>query len=156
MTYRGPPRQAKPIDVSLGLLPPWTWSAPEAPIVRRDVIRYTRNIICVDSDERRMTRREYSAALFGNRFVAEVVAAIQWLAPAHDSAVTTRMVASRTGLSDSLVRPVMRRLAEAGLLVPTERTGGPRSTLRYQIRREPLWSAVTEMCAILGGDSAAD
>ncbi len=103
-----------------------------------------------------MTRREYSAALFGNRFVAEVVTAIQRLAPAHDGAVTTRLVASNTGLSDSLVRPVMLRLAEAGLLTSIERVGGPRSTLRYRIRRAPLWTAVTEACAIIGADSSAD
>lgn len=103
-----------------------------------------------------MTRREYSAALFGNRFVAEVVTAIQRLAPSHEDAVTTRLVASKTGLSDSLVRPVMLRLAEAGLLIPIERAGGPRSTLWYQIRRAPLWIAVTEACTLIGADSSAD
>ena len=101
----------------------------------------------------RKTRRERSAALFGNSFVVDVVMAIDRLAPAAESFITTRTVAVETGVGDSLVRPVMRRLTEIGVLAPSPRAGGPRSELRYQISRGPLWTAVTETCAIVGTDS---
>jgi hypothetical protein len=100
------------------------------------------------------TRRERSAALFGNSFVVDVVMAIDRLAPAAENFVTTRTVASETGVSDSLVRPVMRRLAEMGVLAPSPRTGGPRSELRYQVSRGALWTAVTRTCTIVGADSS--
>ncbi len=101
----------------------------------------------------RKTRRERSAALFGNSFVVDVVMAIDRLAPAAENFITTRTVAVETGVADSLVRPVMRRLTEIGVLAPSPRTGGSRSELRYQISCGPLWAAVTKTCAVIGADS---
>ncbi len=111
----------------------------------------------MEPDQQRETRRARSAALFGNRYVAEVIAAIEVLAPTQEGVVTTRMVASKTQLSDSLVRPVMLRLEVVGLLAREERSGGPRSELRFRVRDQTLWPAVTRTCAILradGGDVA--
>lgn len=96
------------------------------------------------------TRREYSAALFGNSYVVDVVMAIGRLAGDAEAFVTTRTVASDSGLADSLVRPVMLRLVDAGLLVPLARPGGSRSTLPYQVQRDHLWSALAKICAVIG------
>jgi hypothetical protein len=118
----------------------------------RDTIRYTRHTTRVDPLERE-TWRDRSAALFGNRFVVDVVLAIRELAPTAESFVTTRMVASKTMLGDSLVRPVMLRLASAGLLARLPRRGGPRSMLHYQIRHGPLWEALGMTCATIREDT---
>ena len=91
--------------------------------------------------------QERSAAIFGNRYFAEVVLAVDRLSATGDAFVTTRMVASETALGDSLVRPVMRRLDVAGLIAALPRTGGPRSTLNYQVMCGALWSAVVSACA---------
>jgi hypothetical protein len=96
--------------------------------------------------------REVSAAIFGNRAMAPVITAIEELTRTGDSFVTTRMVASATELGDSLVRPVMLRLVAAGAITQLPRSGGPRSTLYYQVQRGPLWDALMATCrAIAGG-----
>ena len=90
--------------------------------------------------------RDRSAAIFGNRFFAEVVVAVDRLSGPDDSLVTTRRVASVTALSDSLVRPVMLRLRTAGLITDLPREGGSRSTLHYQVQRGPVWAGVRATC----------
>jgi hypothetical protein len=119
----------------------------------RDTIRYTRHTTRVDPAERE-TWRDRSAALFGNRFVVDVVLAIRQLAPTAETFVTTRMVASKTMLGDSVVRPVMLRLESAGLLARRPRSGGPRSMLHYQIRQVPLWDALVMTCTTVREDTA--
>jgi hypothetical protein len=99
----------------------------------------------VQADEHALLR-DRSAALFGNRSFAEVVTAIDRLSGPEDGFVTTRRVASDTGIGDSLTRPVMLRLRNAGLISELPREGGPRSTLLYQVRRGPLWTAVLAAC----------
>ena len=64
--------------------------------------RYTRHTTHVQADEH-ATSRDRSAAIFGNRFFADVVAAVDRLSGPDDAFVTTRRVASETALSDSLV-----------------------------------------------------
>lgn len=62
-------------------------------------------------------REAVSSALFNNSaFVAVVVAADEAVADAYGPLLTTRLIASRTGLSDSVVRPVVQRLVRAELL----------------------------------------
>lgn len=112
----------------------------------RDAKRYMRHTTRVRADERAASQ-ERSAAIFGNRYFADVVLAVDRLSATCDAFVTTRMVASETGLGDSLVRPVMRRLDAAGLIAALPRTGGPRSMLNYQVMRGALWSAVVSACA---------
>jgi hypothetical protein len=75
--------------------------------------------------------------------------AINELAPTAANRVTTRMIASNSGLSDSLVRPVVLRLTESGILAPIARTGGPRSTLRYQVLGTDLWAALVGICTLV-------
>lgn len=88
-------------------------------------------------------------AIFGNRYVAEVVLAIAALAPRAEDRVTVRMLATRTGLADNLVRPVIRRLVEAGVLrsLPQER---PRGASYHQVHfGEGVWEALTSTCRLL-------
>jgi hypothetical protein len=106
---------------------------------------YTRHTIHVQADGHAASR-DRSAAIFGNRFFAEVVIAIDRLSGPHDTFVTTRRVANETGIGDSLVRPVMLRLRNAGLIAGLPREGGSRSTLLYQVRRGPLWAGVLAAC----------
>jgi DNA-binding GntR family transcriptional regulator len=87
-------------------------------------------------------RRRLSAAVFGNRAVADVISAINRLTAQGDPLVTTRTVANAANLGDSVVRPVMLRLDAAGLLQAQPRTSGPRSTLHYQVQRGELWTAL--------------
>jgi hypothetical protein len=91
--------------------------------------------------------------MFGNSFFAEVVTAVDRLSAPAETFVTTRMVASETTLSDSLVRPVMLRLRNAGLIMALPRTGGPRSTIHYQVHRGPLWTAVVAACSLIVGET---
>jgi hypothetical protein len=98
---------------------------------------------------------ERSAALFGNRYFVEVVLAVDRLSATGDAFVTTRMVAADTALGDSLVRPVMFRLTTAGLIAALPRTGGPRSTLNYQVLRGPLWANIVAVCAAMTAEDAA-
>ena len=114
----------------------------------RDANRYTRHTTLVQADEL-VASRERSAAVFGNSFFAEVVTAVERLSAPAEAFVTTRMVASETTLSDSLVRPVMHRLRNVGLIMALPRTGGPRSTIHYQVQRGPLWTAVVTACALI-------
>ena len=70
-----------------------------------------------------------------------------------DIRVTMRMVASETTISDSLVRQVMERLHDAGLVTEQPRTGGPRSPRYFQVRPGPLWTGVLATCVASRGDA---
>ncbi|MEW2518626.1 hypothetical protein [Actinacidiphila alni] len=103
----------------------------------------------MDVDSREALRRR-SSALFGNRYLAEVVVAVVDLtSAAGDTAVTVRMVASRTGLTDSLVRPVVKRLVDAQLLLPL-----PQERLRgasyHEVRHDDrVWKTLVSACRLL-------
>ncbi|NYS18556.1 winged helix DNA-binding protein [Streptomyces sp. SJ1-7] len=101
--------------------------------------------------------RRRSSALFGNRYMAEVVVAVVDLASATgDSPVTVRMVASRTELTDSLVRPVVKRLVEAGLLEPQPQERS-RGTYFHEVRRDDgMWDMLVSTCRLLHGTESAD
>lgn len=113
------------------------------------MIHVTRHTIRVDEDSREASRRR-SSALFGNRYLAEVVTAIVDLTSATgDTQVTVRMVASHTGLTDSLVRPVIKRLVDAELLHPQ-----PQERLRgasyHEVQRTGgLWDTLVSACRLL-------
>lgn len=110
-----------------------------------NVNHYTRNIIRVEQEEREPSR-ERSSAIFGNRYFVDVVLAMDQLSSTDDAPVTTRMVASETTLSDSLVRQVMQRLRDAGLIAEHPRTGGRRSPRYFRVHRGPLWTGVLAAC----------
>lgn len=118
--------------------------------------RYTHNIIRVKLEEHEASR-ERSSAIFGNRYFADVVLAVDHLSGDDDRArVTMRMVASETTVSDSLVRQVMDRLHGAGLIAEEPRLGGPRSPRYFQVQRGPLWSSVLATCVASKGDSGTE
>jgi predicted transcriptional regulator len=95
------------------------------------------------------TLRARSSAVFGNRYVAEVVITIVALAPEPKSRVTVRMIAQQAELTDSLVRPVVKRLVDAGLLVPQEQQR-PRGPNYHEVRLDlPLWKALEQTCKLL-------
>ncbi|WP_433955233.1 hypothetical protein [Janibacter indicus] len=83
------------------------------------------------------------AALFNNRLLAVVVVAI---AGRDDSEFTTRQLAKACGVADSLVRPVLRRLADAGMIQEHSRRGGVRGELLYRIRDEEGWELLASLC----------
>jgi hypothetical protein len=96
------------------------------------------------------TLRARSSAVFGNRYMAEVVGSVVRLAPSAGSAVTIRMLAMDTGLADSLVRPVIKRLVDADLLRPRRRLR-PRGTNHHEvIYLDGVWEALVMTCALLG------
>jgi hypothetical protein len=103
--------------------------------------RYIAHVI-VERD----TLRARSAAVFGNRYLAEVVTAIADKAPSSDTLVTVRMLAHHTGLTDSLVKLVVTRLVNADLLrpLPQER---PRGVSYHEVQRSGgLWDALVDLC----------
>lgn len=64
---------------------------------------------------------------------------------AHDGSkrykeVFDLLATADTGLVDSVVRPVMRRLCDGGLLAEGTRSG--RAALRYQVRCGSLWDGI--------------
>ncbi|MEU0880132.1 hypothetical protein ABZ345_16150 [Lentzea sp. NPDC005914] len=99
-------------------------------------------------DERELLRAR-SAAIFGNRYVAEVVLAVAELAPRTEDQVTVRMLARRTGLTDSLVRPVIKRLVQADVLRPLPQQR-PRGASYHQIHfGQGVWEALMRTCTLL-------
>jgi hypothetical protein len=83
------------------------------------------------------TRRR-SAALFGTEKTVEVVLALHQEAPA-----TAQMIAIATGITYSLVRDALLRLAAGGAVRLLPRLGGRRSPLYYQPVEGDLWTALT-------------
>jgi hypothetical protein len=78
-----------------------------------------------------------------------VVAVVDLTSAAGDGLVTVRMVAARTGLTDSLVRPVVKRLVEAYLLRPQ-----PQERLRganyHEVRPDDgVWDTLVRTCQLL-------
>lgn len=66
--------------------------------------------------------REMSSSVFGNRAFAAVASSVDVLLHGHrEGSATARQVAAATGLADSVVKPVLLRLVEAGLLRPLPR-----------------------------------
>jgi len=90
--------------------------------------------------------RGRSSAIFGNRYFVDVVLAVDRLSRDDQARVTMRMVASQTTISDSLVRQVMERLHDAGLIAEEPRLGGPRSPRYFQVRQGSLWTGVLATC----------
>ncbi|WP_158853016.1 hypothetical protein [Saccharothrix deserti] len=97
--------------------------------------------------------RDRSYAIFGNRYVAEVVTAIAEETAGAGSRVTVRMIASRARLNDSLVQLVTKRLVNAELLqrLPQDR---PRAAAYHEVQRSGgRWQALVDLCRRLADDS---
>jgi len=96
------------------------------------------------------TRRR-SAALFGNEKTVEVVLALD-----AAGAATAQMTATQTGISYSLVRDALIRLAAGGAIRQVPRVGGSRSPLYYQPVEGVLWDALTTAAQVLAAASQED
>lgn len=97
-------------------------------------------------------RRGRSAALFNNRHFADVAAAALDVSKNCTTMFTTRMVASSTGLPDSVVRPVLHRLVGAGVLSKLPRAGGGRSAQYFQVLERTAVETVRDLADPLDGD----
>lgn len=95
--------------------------------------------------------RSRSGALFNNRYFADVAAAALAVTQDDTAVFTSRMVASSTGLADSLVRPVLHRLVDAHVLDKLPRVGGGRSAQYYQVLEGTALEAIRDLA---GSDDA--
>jgi hypothetical protein len=85
-----------------------------------------------------------------------VVAAIAEETTNVNPQVTVRMIASRTGLTDSLVKLVTQRLVNAELLrrLPQDR---PRAPAYHEVQRTGgRWNALVDLCARLEEEVGSD
>lgn len=99
------------------------------------------------------TLRDRSYAVFGNRYVAEVVTAIEEDTTGAHSQVTVRMIATRAGLTDGVVQLVTKRLVNAELLhrLPQDRPRGP---AYHEVQRSGgRWVALVDFCRRLAEDA---
>lgn len=105
----------------------------------------------------RRDARVVSSALFGNAAFAEVVTSADTIlaAAGHSATVTTRQVAAATGAADSVVRPVMHRLAAAGLLVPLPKTGAANGPQLFVRAHPSSWQALISLVSDATGETTA-
>lgn len=89
-----------------------------------------------------------SSALFNNASFTEVLTAADSILDMAPGTVTTRQVAAATGRGDSVVRPIMMRLVDAGLLDQTP-SNGPRSPRPFARANAGLWEALMLVTARL-------
>jgi len=87
---------------------------------------------------------DISAAVFNNRYFSSVVVAI-----GDRPDFTAREIARTLELSDSLVRPVIQRLLNAGLIQELTRDSRSRSTRRMQKSSESPWEELYRLCQSL-------
>lgn len=78
-------------------------------------------------------RQARSGALFNNRHFADVAGAALAISRSRSDMLTVRMIASWTGLADSVVRPVLLRLVEANVFEKLPRAGAARGAQYYRI-----------------------
>ena len=94
--------------------------------------------------------REQCHAIFNNMAFADVVmTADGLLAGSADGTLTTRQVAAALGLSDSVVRPVMVRLAAAQLLDDLPKMGAANGPRLFHRRNEDRWTAICALIATI-------
>lgn len=103
-------------------------------------MRHTRDVTA----DREATRRT-SAAVFGNEKTVEVVLA---LVAANGLARATDIVQS-TGIAHGMVRPVLKRLLDAGALSAMPRRGGTRGELYFEIADDGLWRSIAATAAYI-------
>jgi hypothetical protein len=81
--------------------------------------------------------------LFNNR---HLVAVVQAIGSNGTVEFTTRQLAHRCGLADSVVRGVLQRLLGSGLIHEYERRGGVRGELLYRVRDGAGWELLVPLC----------
>jgi len=87
--------------------------------------------------------REFSAAVFGNKYVLEVAAAA---AAFEDGVFTQTNLAGATGLDRNLVALVVKRLEAAGLV---KRLSDDGRSVPMERQDSPFWNHCTELLAWL-------
>lgn len=105
------------------------------------MIRYTCYTIAVAIHLAEPSDR--GAALFNNR---HLVAVVQAIGSNGTVEFTTRQLAHRCGLADSVVRGVLQRLLGSGLIHEYERRGGVRGELLYRVRDGAGWELLVPLC----------
>lgn len=93
----------------------------------------------------REARAVRSFALYNNRYFAAVAEELFRISNAGADMVTTRMVASSSGLADSIVRPVLLRLVDAEILRKLPRSGAGRSPQYYLVVEPEVLQALTQL-----------
>lgn len=93
------------------------------------------------------------SALFNNRYLVPVVRAIT---SQREETFTTRQLARACGIPDNLVRPVLNRLLAAGMISQTERRGGARGELWFQLSHPLGWNELVALCMELASGDALD
>jgi ribosomal protein S25 len=95
--------------------------------------------------------RPLSAAVFGNEKVVEVVLALE----NESRAATTKQLSQRTGIDHSMVRAVLLRLADAGVLRPLPRAHA-RGALYYEVAAPAVWERLLALArALLDSQSSS-
>ncbi|RZS91152.1 hypothetical protein EV189_0386 [Motilibacter rhizosphaerae] len=90
--------------------------------------------------------REVSSALFNNDKMIEVVLELdRW----RGVGVTTRELARTIGIADDLVKKVILRLLDAGLVKQLNRVGGRRGPLPYEVQETAAWRALVDLATAL-------
>lgn len=101
--------------------------------------------------------REWSFAIFNNRaFAAVAVSAHRICMASGEGLATVRQVAAALGFSDSTVKPIMVRLAKAGLLEAQERETLGSTPAPYLIKQPDHWEALLAFIAQALGVLAED
>jgi predicted transcriptional regulator len=96
--------------------------------------------------------REKSAALFNNCHLVDIVNTIS---QKRSQPFTTRQIATDSRLADSLVRPVIRRLLESGLIEPATiegSSGRGRAPNYLRVRSTSGWTELRSLCRKLSPD----
>jgi len=96
-----------------------------------------------------LATRRLSAAVFGNEKTVEVLLAVE---DAKGLARATDIVQS-TGIAHGLVRPVLKRLLDAGALHAMPRRGGARGELYFEIGDPQLWGTMVATARHLASPS---
>jgi hypothetical protein len=98
-----------------------------------------------------------SFAIFNNAAYADIViAADAVIASRADGTVTTRQVAARLAVSDSVVRPVMQRLLAAALLADMPASGARNGPRPFYRRNDETWTILVALLESLGLDRKAN
>jgi len=96
-----------------------------------------------------LATRRLSAAIFGNEKTVEVILAV---AAAGGLARATDIVQA-TGIAHGMVRPVLKRLLDAGAVTAMPRRGGSRGELYFEVSDRTLWTTLAATAAYLAGQS---
>jgi predicted transcriptional regulator len=90
-------------------------------------------------------QRNISSSLFNNRYLVEIVATI---GDSGRKPFTTRHIATTTGLADSVVRLVIRRLRDAGFVDSAGSATAGRGRAPHLLRATSAvgWSELKALC----------